>query len=87
MTGVSNIVSLELFQWTAWTQHAQAEGYVCRESATALWGGAGQDVRAPGPPAWTSAPDMALSWQILEPAAVILTGQAMTALQVSASLR
>lgn len=58
-----------------------------RESATALWGGAGQDVRAPGPPAWTSALDTELSWQTPEPAAVIPTGQAMTALQVSASLR
>lgn len=58
-----------------------------RESATALWVGAGQDVRAQGPPAWTSALDMELSWQTPEPAAVIPTGQAMTALQVSASLR
>lgn len=57
-----------------------------RESATALWGGAGQDVRAPGRPAWTSALDMELSWQTPEPAAVIPAGRAMTALQVSASL-
>ncbi|TKS80689.1 Teneurin-4 [Collichthys lucidus] len=68
-------------KWIAWTQHAQAEGYVSRESATALWGGAGQDVRARGPPAWTSALDMELSWQTPEPAAVIPTGRAMTALQ------
>lgn len=58
-----------------------------RESATALWAGEGQDVRAPGPPAWTSALDMELSWQTLEPAAVIPIGQAMTALQVSTSLK
>lgn len=79
-------VSLKLFQWTAWTRRAQAEGYVSRESATALWDGVAQDVRAPGPPAWTSALDTELSWQTLEHAAVILTGQAMTALQVSAFL-
>lgn len=56
-----------------------------RESATALWGGEDQDVRAPGPPAWTSALDTELSWQTREPAAVIPTGQAMTALQVGTS--
>lgn len=39
-------------------------------------------MRAPGPPAWTSALDMVLSWQTPEPAAVIPTGQAMIALQV-----
>ena len=54
-----------------------------RESATALLVGAGQDVKAPGPPAWTSALDTELSWQTPEPAAVIPTGQAMTAPQVS----
>lgn len=83
---MSNTFSLEPFQWTAWTQHAQAEGYVSKESATALWGGEGQDVRAPGPLAWTSALDTVLSWQTQEPAAVIPTGQAMTAPQVSSPL-
>lgn len=55
-----------------------------RESATVLLGGEGQDVKALGPPAWTSALDMELSWQTQEPAAVIPTGRAMTAPQVSA---
>lgn len=54
-----------------------------RESATALSGGAGQDVRVPGPPAWISALDTELSWQTPEPAAVIPTGLATTALQVN----
>lgn len=58
-----------------------------RESVTALSGGEGQDVRALGPPAWTSALDTELSWQTQEPAAVIPTGQAMTVLQVSTSLK
>lgn len=58
-----------------------------RETATALWDGEGQDARAPGPPAWTSALDTELSWQTPEPAAVIPTGQATTAPQVSASLK
>lgn len=79
---LSNVGPMQTFQWTAWTQPAQAEECASRESATALWGGEGQDVRAPGPPAWTSALDMALSWQTPEPAAVIPTGQAMIALQV-----
>lgn len=39
-------------------------------------------MKAPGPPAWTSALDMALSWQTPGPAAVIPTGPAMIALQV-----
>lgn len=58
-----------------------------RESATALLGGVGQDVRVPGPPAWISALDTELSWQTLEPAAVIPTGPATTALQVNTSIR
>lgn len=53
-----------------------------RESATALWVGADQDARAPGPPAWTSVPDMELSWQRRGPAAAIPTGRATTAPQV-----
>ena len=87
VAGVSNVFSLGPFQWTAWTRRAQGEGYVSRGSATALSGGEGQDVRVPGPPAWTSALDTGLSWQTPEPAAVIPIGRAMTALQVSASLR
>lgn len=81
--GGSNGVSPGLFQWTAWTRRAPAEVYACRGSATALWGGAGRGARAPGPPAWTSALDTELSWQIPEPAAVILTGRASTVPQVS----
>lgn len=69
-------------QWTAWTPRARAEGCASRESATALWVGAGQDVRAPGPPAWTSAPDTEPSWRRRGPAAVIPTGRATTAPQV-----
>lgn len=69
-------------QWTAWTPRARAEGCASRESATALWVGADQDVRAPGPPAWTSAPAMELSWRRRGPAAAIPTGRATTAPQV-----
>lgn len=81
---MSNMDSLlgPFVQWTAWTPRAQAEGCASRESATALWVGADQDVRAPGPPAWTSAPDMELSWQRRGPAAAIPTGRATTAPQV-----
>lgn len=82
---VSNMDSLlepPSVQWTAWTPRARAEGCASRESATALWVGAGQDVRAPGPPAWTSAPDTEPSWQRRGPAAAIPTGRATTAPQV-----
>lgn len=57
-----------------------------RESATASSAGEDRDVKAPGPPAWTSALDMELSWQTVEPAAAIPTGRATTALQVSTSI-